>query len=597
MAEKTPHKPMEGAMREYEKKSRRHTLLRLLKYFRFFPWITVCALILAVVSNLTTTLKPYILEKVIDENIATAAPDFELLVRWALVYLAVVLLGVASTYLQTITLSSLGQRVMHKMRTTLFEKIQHKTMSFFDSNASGSILTRVSSDVESMSELFSDVFVNFLRDVLLIINVIVLMLALDVKLTLYSMLVLPAVLIIALLYRYFARKNYIKIKAQLSKMNGFLAENIIGMRTVRQYACESTKKREYDGLTTRYYKLGMIDMLLRTLSNPLLTLVGNAAVALLVILFADDVAGGLLKIGVLYAFTTYVRQFISPISRIAEQFTAIQSSIISAERIFDIMDDKGNSEDMEVGYRPEKVRGEIEFKNVWFAYSGDNWVLRDVSFKVRPGQTVAIVGNTGSGKTTLISLLARFYTVQKGQILLDGRDINEYNLSALRRAVSVVMQDVFLFSGDISYNIRLNESGITEEEVDKAIHTACADDFVQSLPAGSHSEVTERGSKFSAGERQLIAFARAVAFDAAILVLDEATASIDTKTEAALQSGLEAVSEDRTTLIIAHRISTISGSDNILVMRDGVLAEQGSHAELLALGGIYAGLCKNGRSG
>jgi len=326
-----------------------------------------------------------------------------------------------------------------------------------------------------------------------------------------------------------------------------------------------------------------------------LGLVGDIAVGVLIIMYARDVFTGVLLVGVLHAFTSYIKQFINPISRIAEQFTNIQSSLISAERIFDILDNSADMEDIEIGKKVDAVRGEIEFRNVWFAYDEENWVLKGVSFKVLPGQTMAIVGDTGSGKTTVISLLARFYKIQKGEILIDGRNIETFNLASLRRLVAVVMQDVFLFSGNIGYNIRLNEESISDEDIDRAVQTVHAGDFIQSLPCGIQSPVSERGCTFSAGQRQLIAFARAVAFEPRILVLDEATANIDSATEAALQDALTAVSNERTTIVIAHRISTIMSSDVILVMRHGEIIQRGTHSQLIAEGGHYAALCRAGQ--
>ncbi len=581
-----------GRMSEYEKKKRRHTLRRLLKYFKFFPWITGGALLLAILSNITVTLKPYILERVIDNNLMTGLNDYNSLMIWAGLYLGVILFGVAISYIQSIALASLGQRIMHKLRTTLFSKIQNMSMRFFDKNASGSILTRVSSDVESLSELFSDVIINFVSEFLLVINVISMMFILDAKLAVACMIIIPVVIAIALIYRYLARKIFIKIKAQLSRMNGFLAENIIGMRIVQMFGSQSKKYEQYDELAKGYYKLSMMDMILRSLSNPLLGLVGDIAVGVLIIVYAKDVFTGVLLVGVLHAFTTYIKQFINPISRIAEQFTNIQSSLISAERIFDIIDNTADTEDIEVGEKVDKVRGEIEFKHVWFAYDEENWVLKDVSFKVLPGQTMAIVGDTGSGKTTVISLLARFYKIQKGEILIDGKNIESFNLSSLRRLVAVVMQDVFLFSGDVGYNIRLNDENISDEDIDRAVKTVHADDFIQSLPCGIQSPVSERGCTFSAGQRQLIAFARAVAFEPRILVLDEATANIDSATEAALQDALTAASNQRTSIVVAHRISTIMSSDMILVMRHGEIIQRGTHSQLIAEGGHYADLCR-----
>ena len=592
-SDNSAHLP-KGRMSEYEKKKRRHTLRRLLCYFKFFPFVTLSALLLAIASNITVTLKPYILEQVIDGNLMAGLNDYGALVKWAALYLGVVLFGVLTSYVQSVALASLGQRIMHKMRTSLFSKIQNMSMRFFDKNASGSILTRVSSDVESLTELFSDVIIHFIGDFLLVINVVWMMFILDAKLAISCMIIIPVVVVIALVYRFLARRIFIKVKAQLSRMNGFLAENIIGMRIVQMFGSQNRKFEQFDGLAKGYYKLSMMDMILRSLSNPLLGLVGDISIGVLIIMNANDVFSGVLLVGVLHAFTTYIRQFINPVSRIAEQFTNIQSSLISAERIFDIMDNAADAEDIETGDLVETVKGEIEFRNVWFAYDEENWVLKDVSFTVHPGQTMAIVGDTGSGKTTVISLLARFYKIQKGEILIDGKNIDTFNLSSLRRMVAVVMQDVFLFSGDIGYNIRLNEESISDEDVEKAVRTVHADDFIQSLPCGVQSRVSERGCTFSAGQRQLIAFARAVAFEPRILVLDEATANIDSATEAALQDALTAVSTERTTIVIAHRISTILSSDIILVMRQGEIVQRGTHNQLLAEGGQYAELCRAG---
>lgn len=585
-----------GRMSEYEKKKRRHTFRRLLGYFKFFPWVAAAALLLAIISNITVTLKPYILERVIDQNLMTGLNDFDSLIKWAMLYLGVIVLGVATSYIQSLVLTSLGERIMHKMRTSLFSKIQNMSMRFFDKNASGSILTRISSDVESLSDLFSNIVIHLVGDFLLVLNVISMMFVLNAKLAISCMLIIPLVAAIALLYRFLARKIFIKIKAQLSRMNGFLAENIVGMRIVQMFGSQNKKYEQFNGLAKGYYKLSMMDMVLRSLSNPLLGLVGDISVGVLIITYAKDVFTGLLLVGVLHAFTSYIKQFISPISRIAEQFTNIQSSLISADRIFDIMDNTADGEDIEAGEKVTEVKGEIEFKHVWFAYDEENWVLKDVSFKVLPGQTVAIVGDTGSGKTTVISLLARFYKIQKGEILIDGKNIETFNLSSLRRLVAVVMQDVFLFSGDVGYNIRLNEESISDEDIDKAVQMVHAEEFIQSLPCGIQSPVSERGCTFSAGQRQLIAFARAMAFEPRILVLDEATANIDSATEAALQDALTAASNERTSIVIAHRISTIMSSDLILVMRHGEIIQRGTHSRLIAEDGHYADLCRAGQA-
>ncbi len=580
----------EGRMAEYVQKKKRHTLLRLVTYFKYYPWLTLVTLLLAAVSNFVVVAKPWILANIIDKNLKTGLNDMESIIRYALLYLAVILVGCGSDYLQSLMLSSLGQRIMHRLRTGLFSHIQHFSMGFFDRNSSGSILTRISSDVESLSDLYSSVLVSFVRDTLLIISVVYAMFTMNISLAGFSLLVIPVIAAATVGYRYASRRNYIKLKSMLSRLNGFLAENIIGMRIVQIFGREEHKKQEFHKLSKEYYRLGVIEIILNSLSSPLLNAIGNLSVAALVAFFAKDVLAGTLAVGVLYAFTDYIKQFTRPISRIAEQFTTIQSALISADRIFDMMDNQADQEDMESGRHIDSLKGDIEFQNVWFAYQGEHWVLKDVSFKIHAGQTVAFVGATGSGKTTIISLLARFYKIQKGRILIDGVDINEYNLSDLRRQVAVVMQDVFLFSGDINYNIRLNEEWITDEDVVQAATFVNANEFIEKLPDGYNQEVTERGSSFSAGQRQLIAFARAVAFKPSVLVLDEATANIDTETEAALKNALANASEGRTSIIIAHRLSTITGADCIFVMKNGQIRESGRHAELLEAKGIYAKL-------
>lgn len=580
----------EGRMAEYIQKKKRYTLARLIVYFKYYPGMTALTVLIAIISNLVVVAKPFIIAKVIDDNLQTGLNDMNSIIGYALLFLAMVVLGVVADYSQSLMLSSLGQRIMHKLRTNLFTHVQHFSMGFFDRNSSGSILTRISSDVESLSDLYSNVIVSFVKDALLIVSVLYAMFAMSTKLATFSLTVIPVIFAVTLGYRYIARRNFIKIKGQLSKLNGFLAENIIGMRIVQIFGRQEPKKQEFHKLSREYYRLGVIEIILNSLSNPLLNAIGNLSVAALIAFFAKDALTGVLAVGILYAFTTYIKQFVGPISRIAEQFTTIQSALISADRIFDMVDNIDDQEDMECGKPVESLKGNIEFEHVWFAYQGEHWVLKDISFKIGAGQTAAFVGATGSGKTTIISLLARFYKIQKGRILIDGVDINDYNLSDLRRQVAVVMQDVFLFSGDINYNIRLNEEGISDEEVVQAATFVSANEFIDKLPGRYEQVVSERGNAFSAGQRQLIAFARAVAFRPSVLVLDEATANIDTETEAMLKNALVNATKDRTSIIIAHRLSTITSADCIFVMKCGRIREEGKHSELMQKQGIYAKL-------
>ncbi|MBQ1223933.1 MAG: ABC transporter ATP-binding protein [Oscillospiraceae bacterium] len=580
---------VEGRLSEYEGKKRR-TLWRLLSNIRFQIPLACLAGLLTVLSSLVPVVKPYILKMVIDQNLETDFPNIDKIAWLSIIYFIVVIAGVLCDYFQQITLAALGQRIMHRMRTNLFAHIQSMNMTFFDQNSSGRLLTRINSDVESLSDLFSGIIIQFIKDILLIVELMAAMLILDVEIALWSFLCIPVVAGITFLYRYLSRRNFIKLKAQLSHLNGFLAENITGMKMVQIYCRENTKNEEYKELGKEYFRLGIVELTLNSLSHPLLNMLSRLSIAYVLMIFGPKVFGGSVEIGTLYAFVEYIQQLFNPIANLAEQFTSIQSALISGDRIYDIMDKKDTLEDLEAGRELVNFNGRIEFKNVWFAYVGENWVLKDVSFKVEPGERVAFVGSTGSGKSTIISLLARFYEIQKGQILLDGVDIREYNLTSLRRAISVVQQDVFMFTGDINYNIRLNEESITDEDIVSAIKTVNADGFINSLPNGLNTHVAERGTEFSAGQRQLVAFARAVAVKPSVLVLDEATASIDTETEAALAKAMESVSKDNTTITIAHRLATIVGYDKINVLDHGKIIERGRHEELIALGGRYAEL-------
>ena len=579
----------EGRLSEYEGK-KRNTLFRLLSNIRYQIPLTCLAALLTILSSLVPVIKPYILKLVIDQNLETDFPNIDQIAWLSILYFGVVLAGVLCDYFQQITLAALGQRIMHRMRTNLFAHIQNMNMSFFDKNSSGRLLTRINSDVESLSDLFSGIIVQFIKDILLIVELMAAMLILDVEIALWSFLCIPVVAGITFLYRYLSRKNFIKLKAQLSHLNGFLAENITGMKMVQIYCRETKKNEEYQDLGKEYYRLGLVELTLNSLSHPLLNMLSRLSIAYVLMIFGPKVFGGTVLIGTIYAFVEYIQQLFNPIANLAEQFTSIQSALISGDRIYDILDKKDTLEDLESGRELVNFNGRIEFENVWFAYVGENWVLKDVSFKVEPGERVAFVGSTGSGKSTIISLLARFYEIQKGRILLDGVDIREYNLTSLRRAISVVQQDVFMFTGDINYNIRLNENSITDEDIKEAVRVVNAENFINSLPDGLDTHVAERGTEFSAGQRQLIAFARAVAVKPAVLVLDEATASIDTETEAALSKAMETVSGDHTTITIAHRLATIVGYDKICVLDHGKIIERGRHDELVALGGRYAEL-------
>jgi len=564
---------MKGSMNEFVDKRKGSTILRLLSYFKFHKGLTFVALSIAILQNLSTIIQPYILKIVIDNYLAKQINDFNAMLFFGGAYLAVIILGVICNYNQTILLTKLGQKIMHILRTNLFSHIQKLGMGFFDRNSSGKILTRINSDIESLSDLFSGTLIVIFRDILLIVGTLIAMFSMNSTLALWCMWSIPVVALYTLIYRFFARKTFMRVKAQLSKLNSFLAENIIGMKIVQIFSREDAKRKEFHELGEKYRKLSVREFTLNSLSNPMILAISNVMIALLIWYFAKSVSLGLIEVGVIYAFTTYIKNLFNPIADLADQFTSIQSSLISADRVFDILDNEDYHEEFEGGIAISELQGDIEFKNVWFAYDDEDFVLKDVSFLIKAKQKCSFIGETGSGKSTIISLLARFYDIQRGQILIDGIDIKEYNLLDLRRCIAVVMQDVFLFSGDIRYNIKLNNDEITDDELQETVNVFRGNGFIENLEDGFDHVVSERGSTFSAGERQLVAFARAVAFKPSILVLDEATANIDLETEAALQSALETIAHKHTLIIIAHRLETIVGSDQVFVMKNGKILE------------------------
>lgn len=567
--------------------SKKANVGRLLSYFiPYIPHI-ILAVIMAFAINATVIIKPRVLQRVIDDYLVPEIYDAAAINRLGFIFFGLILLGAVLNYSQTILLNYVGQNIMHRLRTELFNKIQRMKMTFFDHFSSGRLLTRVTNDVEALNELFSGVLINLFRDAVMIIGIVWVMFSMNTTLAVVAICTVPIIAIIAVIYRKAARKNFIRMKRAVGRINGFLAENISGMKIVQIFHREKQKFDEYNLIEKDYFESSLREVILNSLGRPIVEVINNLAIASLIWVCAGDILSGAFEYGVLYTFISYVREFFQPINEIADKYTGLQSAVISSERIFEIMDISDNVEDLNTGTGCESLRGEIEFRNVWFAYEDDNWVLKDVSFHIKPGETVAFVGATGSGKSTIISLITRFYDIQKGEILIDGIDIKKYRLTDLRRKIAVVLQDVFLFTGDIASNIRLNNEELTDDEVYKALKIACADSFVNSLPNGIKSEVKERGCTFSSGQRQLLSFARAVALNPAVLILDEATAYIDTETEEMIQKSMENVTSGRTSILIAHRLSTIRQADRIYVIDQGKILEEGDHETLLSLNGLY----------
>ncbi|KAI7256241.1 hypothetical protein KC345_g11012 [Hortaea werneckii] len=569
----------------------------LLRLSAPYKYQLLLACLCVVIVNGAFLIQPLILQRVIDHFLIgrAASSGLNSIGGLALLYVAVAAAGGIFSYLQALIVGKAGQNLIHELRVRVFSIIERLPLPYLDRTSSGRLITRATNDTAEISELYTDVVISLVKDVLLLLGIIYAMLLLSPSLTLVSFTVIPVMVFLVFFIKNKIKKNFFHMKHYIGQINGFIAESLSGMRVIQSFRAEKEKEDQFLKLNGEYFKTTLIQVRLNSVLKPASDMFQSLAVAILVWYSISRISGGTLQIGVLFAFTTYIKQFFNPISDLADKYTSIQSALVSTERIFELIREEDRLEQPDCGLSMDRLHGTIEFRHVWFAYNDADWVLKDVSFVIDKGQTAAFIGETGAGKTTIISLINGFYRVQKGEILIDGVNVNDIRLDDLRRNISVVLQDVFLFSGTIRDNITLGDD-IAEENVLEALQASCAEEFVLNSPGGMSEPVTERGGTLSAGQRQLISFARAIAHDPAIFVLDEATANIDTHTEKLIQKAIDNVASGRTTLIIAHRLSTIAGADLIIAMKEGRIAESGHPRELLQRGGYYAELLQESRN-
>ena len=507
--------------------------------------------------------------------------------RIALLYALVLFGNMAVTVLMIWLLQKTGQTIIYNIRNELFAHVQTLPLRFFDTHPVGQVVTRITNDVESLNQMYSNVLVNLFRNVIMIIGYAVVMVSVNARLAMIGFILMPLVMVLTYAFTKLSRGIYRIIRTKVSALNTFLSEHISGMKLIQIFAREDEKYRQFCDSTHDLYRSRIRELFVFAIFRPLINFISSLALAIMLHRGANLVLDGTITVGVLYVFTSYIRSFFDPVQELTEQFSTLQNAFASAEKIFTLFNEENTIKELDEPVILDKVRGKIEFRHVWFAYDGEDYVLRDVSFVINPGEKVAFVGATGAGKSSILNLIGRYYDIQKGEILIDDVNIRDLSVKQIRSAIGQVQQDVFVFTGDISSNIRLLNDEISDHDIEVASKAVNASHFIEKLPNGYHEPVTERGSTLSAGQRQLLSFARTLVIDPTILVMDEATANIDTETEQLIQEALKTMMEGRTTIMVAHRLSTIQHADNIIVLHKGKIREQGTHQQLLALNGIY----------
>ncbi len=586
-------------MKDFKENTRQKTdkqvLVRLLKYMRpYLKELIVVAILMifaVLVQLMPSLLLGITIDNVGDVNLTTDEKIFRMIII-SIAFVIFILLGNGVSYFQSILLQKIGQKTVVSLREEVFDHIENLSIEQVNELPVGKLVTRVMNDTNSVSEMYTNVAMNLIRNLLYLVGVMVVLLVLDFKLAIIVIIAMPFVILASVIFRKYSRANYRVVRSNVSDINAYLSENLSGMKVTQIFNQEDKKIKEFQDKNNQLRKSYIREILVFGIYRPIIYGISAAALVATLYFGFQDVLAGVLSAGMLLSFYNYVSEFFQPVQQIAEQFNTLQNAFASAEKIFDVLDTEPTIKDDPDAIELESFSGSIEFKDVWFQYIPDEWVLKNVSFKVNPGDTVAFVGATGSGKTTILSLIVRNYDIQKGQILIDGIDIKKIKRASLRKHIGQMLQDVFLFSGSIKNNISLNEDAISFEEVKEASEYVGANTFIDKLPDGYDHIVLERGNNFSSGQRQLISFARALVYKPSLMILDEATANIDSETEGLIQESLEKMMNISTMLIVAHRLSTIQHSDTIIVMQKGEIKEMGSHQELLKKQGLYHNLYK-----
>lgn len=559
--------------------------MRLIAYMKPYAHWVIFALLLVLGLTAFDLYRPMLVGDAIDTFGANG--DYDVIIATAIKYAVVLALSFAFNIAQTWILQKTGQNIILQMRKDLYRHIQSLGSRYFDITPVGKLVTRVTNDVEALNEMYSGILVQLFRNIVKIVGLAGVMLVLDVRLAAISFVLMPLVIGLTVLCQKIARNIYRLYRTRLTDINTFLSEHLSGMKIIQIFGRQERKFEEFHDKNSKLYKAFYREMLMYAVFRPLIYILSILSLMIVLWFGSRNVFDEIISVGTLYIFSNYIRSFFDPIQELAEQFSTLQSSIASAEKIFTVMDEDEFIPEVENPKQPDKITGKIEFDHVWFAYDGENYVLKDVSFVINPGEKVAFVGATGAGKSSILNLIGRYYDIQKGHVYIDGIDIRQLSKKQLRSAIGQMQQDVFIFEGDVAYNIRLNDDAITDAQVKAAAEYVNASHFIEKLPQGYHEPVTERGATFSAGERQLLSFARTLAHNPSILVMDEATANIDTETEILIQEALEKLMVGRTTIMVAHRLSTIQHADCIMVMHKGRICERGTHRELLEQDGIY----------